>query len=316
TLYGPKELTIDPKGNIYLVDGNKIRKINNQTIITSFSPVAAGFGVIVTIKGYKFTGVTAVSFGGSSAVSFTVLNDSTITAKLGNGATGAVSITYSSGTATLPGFTYISTLISIAGKVINPSAAGYKSITGATISITGGSNVQSIAGEYKIYNLNNGSYTIKATKNNDINKTNGVTTLDIALVQSHVLGKSLLNSPYKIIAADVNGDGKVSTLDIVYMKRLILGIDTTFTKAVTGEKRLWTFVDSSLQFTDVTNPFPIKDSIKFIALNTSKTNQTFIGCKLGDVNWDWNPLIAKPARPVATKVQGELKLETDDNTID
>jgi len=26
-----------------------------------------------------------------------------------------------------------------------------------------------------------------------------------------------------------------------------------------------------------------------------KTNQTFIGVKLGDVNWDWNPALARMA---------------------
>ena len=138
--------------------------------------------------------------------------------------------------------------------------------------------------------------TVRMYKNNDANKANGVTALDIALVQSHVLQKNMLNSPYKIIAADVNGDDKVSTLDIVFMKRLILGLDTTFTKTSTGDKRLWIFVDSSYSFPAPASPWPFKDSISYSGLNASKSNQTFIGCKLGDVNWDWNPALAKPAR--------------------
>ena len=68
----------------------------------------------------------------------------------------------------------------------------------------------------------NTSYVLAPYKNNDVVKANGVTTLDVALIQSHILQKSILNSPYKILAADVNGDGKVSTLDIVFIKRLIL----------------------------------------------------------------------------------------------
>ena len=36
------------------------------------------------------------------------------------------------------------------------------------------------------------------------------------------------------------------------------------------------------------------DSISYTGLSANKTNQTFIGCKLGDVNWDWNPATAKP----------------------
>jgi hypothetical protein len=76
------------------------------------------------------------------------------------------------------------------------------------------------------------------------------------------------------------------------MKRLILGTDTTFTSATKGS-RLWEFVDSSYVFPDTTNPFPFKDSISFANLTSNKTNQTFIGIKLGDVNYDWNAAVAR-----------------------
>ena len=82
------------------------------------------------------------------------------------------------------------------------------------------------------------------------------------------------------------------------MKRLILGIDTTFTNTNTKEKRLWLFVDSSYKFPDSSNPFPFKDSISFTSLSASQTNQTFIGVKLGDVNRYWNPAIARMPSPV------------------
>ena len=149
-----------------------------------------------------------------------------------------------------------------------------------------------VNGNYSLI-INNCGYVTHPTKNNDINKANGITTTDLVYIQSHILGKSLLNSPYKIIAADVNGDGKITTLDLVYIKRLILGLDTTFTNSTTKENRLWAFIDSSYKFPDTTNPFPYKDSISYIGLSANKTNQTFIGVKLGDVNWDWNPALAK-----------------------
>ena len=181
---------------------------------------------------------------------------------------------------------------SVVGRVISQSNKAIKNVI-INYSGTKAGFIQSdTTGTFKV-GLLNGNYTITPTKNNDINKTNGVTTLDLALVQSHVLGKNKLNNPYKIIAADVNGDGKITTLDLVYMKRLILGIDTTFSNSTTKENRLWAFVDSSYSFPDTTNPFPFKDSISYTGLSANKTNQTFIGVKLGDVNWDWNPALAK-----------------------
>ena len=181
----------------------------------------------------------------------------------------------------------------ITGNIVAPTGLYIfnKPIANVLINV-GGTNLYS--GQYNL-SVNSGTNIIVIPyKNNDINKTNGVTTLDIALTQAHILQKNLLNSPYKIIAADVNGDSRVTALDIVYMKRLILGIDTTFTNSTTKQTRLWAFVDSTYKFPDTTNPFPFKDSISYTALNASKSNQTFIGCKLGDVNWDWNPAIPRP----------------------
>lgn len=120
-------------------------------------------------------------------------------------------------------------------------------------------------------------------KNNDINKSNGVTTLDIIGIQKHLLNRDTLNSPYKIIAADVNSSNSVTTLDIIYVRRLILGIDTTFP----GNK-LWSFVPSDYTFPNTINPFPYPSTRSYTSLTTS-TNQNFVGVKLGDVTWDWNP---------------------------
>ena len=193
---------------------------------------------------------------------------------------------------------YITVNITVNNLKINGNiiTAYNKTIPNVALSLTGTNSKNGIySSNYAISCLPNmANEKIQLFKNNDIFKTNGLTVFDISLIQAHILGKTLLNSPYKLIAADVNGDGNVTALDIVYMKRLILGIDTTFTNVTTKQTRLWTFVDSSYIFPDTIHPFPFKDSINFIGLIENKTNQTFIGCKLGDVNWDWNQAIARP----------------------
>ena len=159
-----------------------------------------------------------------------------------------------------------------------------------------------VSGTYTFNESSGGNYTVRVIKNNDVAKANGITAIDIALIQSHILGKNLLNSKYKYIAADVNGDGNISALDLVYIKRMILGIDTIF-----PVKKLWVFMDSSYLFPDTTHPFPLKDSISVNGLMVNQQNQTFTGIKLGDVNWDWDPSVAKPA----IKLSGDMKLEED-----
>ncbi len=98
-------------------------------VITSFTPTTTGDGQTVTITGHDFTNVTAVSFGGTPA-SFMVISNSEIAATVGNGASGAVSVTTNYGTGSLAGFTYVPV------PVINsftPTTGG----NGTTITLTG-----------------------------------------------------------------------------------------------------------------------------------------------------------------------------------
>ena len=85
---------------------------NPNTSIASFSPLSADSGTTVTIKGIGFTGATAVSFGGTAATSFAVVNDTTITAVVSNGASGSVQVVDPNGTVSLAGFTFITTPVS------------------------------------------------------------------------------------------------------------------------------------------------------------------------------------------------------------
>jgi len=184
--------------------------------------------------------------------------------------------------------------ISVNGNVINTQN---KAIPNVTIQYNNGISNQKTTTSNSIFSINLPYYTknnITATKNNDINKTNGVSVIDATLIQAHLLNKSLLSTPYKIIAADVDNSGSVSVIDILYLKRLILGIDTTF-----KGNRLWAFVDSSYTFSNPQNPFPYKDSFLVDKQTTSQTNKTFIGMKLGDVNDDWDATILKTT-PIKT----------------
>jgi len=52
---------------------------------------------------------------------------------------------------------------------------------------------------------------------------NGVSTLDLVRIQRHLMGVELLDSPDKIIAADFDGDGAISTYDLWSLRAYILG---------------------------------------------------------------------------------------------
>jgi hypothetical protein len=103
--------------------------------ITSFAPTNGNSGTTVTITGTNFTGATAVYFGNTAATSFTVNSATSITAVVGAGASGNVSVATSSGTTVLGGFTYVFSLPPNNFQLAITSATCKGSKTG-TITIT------------------------------------------------------------------------------------------------------------------------------------------------------------------------------------
>ena len=113
-----------------------------QLSITSFTPISGCTGATITIRGRNLMGATSVSFGGVAAASYIVVNDSTIKAVVGNGASGSVSVSTYTGTASLAGFVYGTGVTSTSQATI---------CKGSTYTFNG-----------KIYN-DGGTYTAKLT---------------------------------------------------------------------------------------------------------------------------------------------------------
>jgi gliding motility-associated-like protein len=103
---------------------------NAAPVITSFSPVNTGTGNSVVIKGTGLSNTSTVSFGGVAATSYVVNSATQITAVVGLGASGSVSVTTPRGTAILAGFTFVP------APTIT-SFTPYKSNSGTTVTITG-----------------------------------------------------------------------------------------------------------------------------------------------------------------------------------
>jgi len=127
-------------------------------------------------------------------------------------------------------------------------------------------------------NPNGFNYSVLASK--DDSPLNGVSTIDLVFISRHIIGEFALESPYKIIAADANGDQRVSAVDLVELKRLILGITQEFT----GTAPSWSFLNADQQIFDETNPWPFIDRINIENLNSHHLSEDFIGIKTGDVN--------------------------------
>lgn len=113
----------------------------------------------------------------------------------------------------------------------------------------------------------------------------GVSTLDLVMIQRHILGISEFDNPYDIIASDVSGNDKVTSSDLVTLRKMILGIIDAWPK----DQDNWVFVDSAFVFPDESEPFNYPDSIVIETLEDTMDHVNFVAVKMGDVNGSFDP---------------------------
>ena len=123
-----------------------------------------------------------------------------------------------------------------------------------------------------------GAYQVVPEK--DVDYLNGVSTLDLILIQRHILDIEPLDSPYKLLAADVNSSEGIDGLDLIELRKLILGIYDDL-----PENTSWRFFDTTREFADETNPWSssLFESYTITSLS-SDMDVDFIGVKIGDVD--------------------------------
>lgn len=132
-------------------------------------------------------------------------------------------------------------------------------------------------GEYAFIGLPlNENYTITAEKDDD--PLNGVTTQDIVFIQRHILGLQNLNSPYKVIAADINNSASITAKDVSDLRKLILGITNQF-----PDNKSWKFISAAQKFNDFNHPWPFNEQSEVQNLSKDIMDNNFIAVKMGDV---------------------------------
>jgi hypothetical protein len=102
-----------------------------------------------------------------------------------------------------------------------------------------------------------------------------VSTGDLIAIQKHILGKAPLDSWYKERAADSNNDGKVSSIDLIELRKLILGMIDQLPNSDS-----WRFYEKESQKT-------------FYHIDVMKETMRadFTGIKVGDVNGNTDPAL-------------------------
>ncbi len=131
--------------------------------------------------------------------------------------------------------------------------------------------------------FNDSIFTYKLTPTRTIDLRDGVSTYDIVLISRSILGAdtTALSSPFKLLAADVNGDGTVDGVDMLLLRRFILHIDEYFRQVPQ-----WVFVPKTYPMPSMPPPLSeIPQSYFFNPYALKNLNPfTFWVIKMGDVN--------------------------------
>jgi len=170
--------------------------------------------------------------------------------------------------------------VTVAGAIKLENGSGVPSVKVEEMKNYSGESMTDNKGSYSLGNLvPGGTYEFMPGKTG--NYTDGVTTLDLILVNRHLTGSRALESPYKIIAADVDGNGRISVRDVIQLQRLILNVTNTF-----PENKPWRFIPKSFQFPNSKDPFstPFPESKAVSNLFKDMTDGDFVAIKIGDVN--------------------------------
>jgi len=200
----------------------------------------------------------------------------------------------------------LSTTVQLSGSIKSENNQAITDVTVSAVETLHATSLKTSTddrGDFTATLLRSANYQARPIKTSSEDKFSGVSTYDIALISKHILGIEALNSPYKIIAADVDKSNEVDAADILALRRFILNIDTSL------QAGIWRFIDKSYEFINPTNPlseyFP---EVANVNLLTGAPTANFVAIKVGDVNQSYSSEFGKTVVRAAKTI--ELSVES------
>lgn len=170
------------------------------------------------------------------------------------------------------------------GKIVSGKVATYlgEVVENVTVQIVGGDrfeNTTDLNGAYSLSVSGDSEYYLSASRIDDQNMNNAVTTVDMIKTRRHILQIQEFSSPYQIVAADVNLSRSVTALDIVQMRKVILGNKEGFSNGLN-----WLFIPDTYDLS--LDPFYFDTHLNISRIDQDLT-MDFVAVKIGDVNSSW-----------------------------
>lgn len=171
----------------------------------------------------------------------------------------------------------------ISGRTLDPYGEAMGGVTVSIENVVDGPAVSLISDDNGSYTFENVTPSIghRVSGKYDENYRKGVNTLDLVLIQRHILGLQEFDNVNQTIAADITNDETISPADLLSLRKLILGLDEKFTN-----QDSYVVIDANGSYEDIHNPWPLSEEIIISEMNNINANKDLKVVKIGDVNMD------------------------------
>ena len=172
--------------------------------------------------------------------------------------------------------------MNIAGRVLSVSSVGLKDIS---VDLSGDMEMSVLSNADGVYSLDvpvGGDYLLAPSSTDDVMQN--VTVMDVLLFRRHFIFQKTFTSPFQYVAADIDGNGRLSIRDEQLLKHMVLGLNTF-------DIPIWRFVKADHNFPVVPDYtigggiFEYPTSVNINDL-TDHMTQDFVGVRVGDLDID------------------------------
>lgn len=294
--------------SVVTVNPGPNNNLTHTTTVTFESFAGANDGAIsVVISGGSGNYTYLWSPGGQTTASISGLASGTYILVVTDQVTGCV--------LTIEVFVGISGVpdVTISGRIFTPTGLPVALVEVSMTGSVSGTYTTDVDGYYEFTVPAGSTVTITPTK--DINPANGVTSLDFAVIQQHILAPPALKpltTPFKLIAADENGNNAINGIDIAVFQNTILNNLPSFPNVDS-----WVFVVEGYVFPDPLQPWltgwPSSVTFNLIAANAPDTD--FIGVKMGDVTDDVDVTMITGGETAESRRDESLEMRIHDRPL-
>jgi len=153
-------------------------------------------------------------------------------------------------------------------------------VADVTVDLTGDAAASTLTddhGEYMFMDIAPGGYVVTPSRFDD---DEGVSVGDAVEMRRHIAFVEIFDSPYKLIAADINLSGTVTVSDVILVRRYLTELDPL----ASGN---WIFVDAD--YTITMDNWPLAPhEIAVTVVGSGHDMLDFIAIRMGDVDGTWS----------------------------